>query len=101
MKERGIDTLIIVTEPKEVDGKFGVKPECEVSFQGQTEDDPHSWTLNKKSTDALIDKFGTDSKKWMGSKIPIETAPTEKGRAIYVDTDKLNKKEEVDQGKIG
>ncbi len=97
MKERGIEVLIIVTEPKEVDGKFGIKPECQVSFQGQTEDDPKFWTLNKKSTNALVDKFGTDSTKWMGVKIPIETAPTEKGRAIYVDIDKLNKKEEIQE----
>ncbi len=100
MKERGIDTFIIVTEPKDVDGTFGVKAECRVSYLGQTEDDPKFWTLNKKSRNSLVDKFGTDSTKWMSVKIPIETAPTEKGRAIYVDTDKLNKKEEVNQEKI-
>ena len=100
MKERGLDTLIIVTEPKDVDGTFGIKAECQVSFKGQTEEDPKFLTMNKTFRNAMVDKFGTDSKKWMGVQIPIETAPTEKGRAIYVDIDELNKVE-VDQGKIG
>jgi len=90
VKERGIDFLKIESEPKDVAGEFGIKLECEVSFEGQTKEDPHTWTLNKKSRNALIEKFSEPGKPFnsvvlIGQRIPIETAPTEKGRAIYVD----------------
>ena len=95
MKSKGIAKLKITSEPKDVDGNFGKKLECEVSFLGQTEGSPNKWTLNKKSRNALIDKFGADTIKWIGQEVPIETAQTEKGRAIYVDEVELAKIQEV------
>ncbi len=91
MKEKAIQTLVIVTEPKDVDGSFGKKLECQVGYVGITDDSPDLWTLNKKSRNTLIDKLGNDTTKWIGRKIPIETAITEKGRAIYVDAEALSK----------
>lgn len=94
VKEKGISKIKIQTEPIEVTGVFGEKLECKISFEGQTEKSPHKWTMNKKSRNILIDKFGNDTMKWVGKIIPIETAQTEKGRAIYVDVDELDKLEQ-------
>jgi len=66
-----------------------------VSYQGVTDDSPSTWSMNKKSRNALIDKFGNDTEKWIGKKVPIETSITEKGRAIYVDVTELNKAQET------
>lgn len=52
---------------------------------------PNHWTLNKKTRNILIEHLGNDTMKWIGVIIPIETAPTEKGRAIYVDENELKK----------
>lgn len=73
----------------DVDGNFGKKLECEVSYDSFKDGSPNTWTLNKKSRNALIDKLGNDTTKWIGFKVPIETAITEKGRAIYVDVEAL------------
>ena len=89
VKEKGITHLTITSEPKDVDGNFGKKLECEVSYDGFKKDNPNIWTLNKKSRNALIDKLGGNTTKWIGFKVPIETAITEKGRAIYVDIEAL------------
>lgn len=94
VKERGITVLKIEDEPKDVDGQFGTKLECKISYQGQKQGDPYKWTLNKKSRNMLIDKYSIPGVKFntnvlIGKEIPIETAVTEKGRAIYVDEIKL------------
>lgn len=94
VKERNITELKIENEPKDVSGEYGMKLECKVSFNGQTKEDPTTWTLNKKSRNVLIDHFSQPGVKFdsvilVGQTIPIESAPTEKGRAIYVDVEKL------------
>lgn len=91
MKEKSITKLKILTEAKDVDSDFGAKLECKVSYDGMKKDSPDNWSLNKKSRNALIDHFGPDTKDWIGFTIPIETAITEKGRAIYVDIVELQK----------
>lgn len=91
VKEKGITKLKILTEPKDVDGDFGEKLECQVSYEGQTAKAPRTWTLNKKSRNILIDFFGDNTVNWINKIVPIETAQTEKGRAIYVDLTELQK----------
>ena len=91
VKEKGITQLKITSEPKDVQGDFGIKLECKVSYDGFSTGSPSTWTLNKKSRNALIDKLGNDTAKWIGFVVPIETAITEKGRAIYVDIPALTK----------
>ena len=93
IKENGITDLKIITEPKDVDGDYGKKLECKTSYDGNTEDSPRTWSMNKKSRNDLIDKLGKNTEKWVGFVVPIETAPTEKGRAIYVDSVRLEKME--------
>jgi len=95
VKEKGITVLKIITEPRDVDGDFGKKLECKVTYDGIREGSPNQWSMNKKSRNALIDKFGNDTLKWVGKLIPIETATTEKGRAIYVDEIELKKVQET------
>jgi hypothetical protein len=91
VKEKGITQLKITSEPKDVQGDFGIKLECQVSYEGFNTGSPSTWTLNKKSRNALIDKLGNDTEKWIGFTVPVETAITEKGRAIYVDIPALQK----------
>ena len=93
VKEKGITKLKIMSEARDVDSNFseGKKLECKVSYDGQIKDGPDTWTLNKKSRNALIDKLGADTVKWIGFVVPVETAITEKGRAIYVDMVELGK----------
>lgn len=95
VKEHFITNLKIVTEPKDEEGDYGRKLVCKVSYDGNTETSPRTWSMNKKSRNELIDKLGTDTTKWIGFVVPIETAPTEKGRAIYVDSVRLQKMEIV------
>ena len=95
VKEKGITKLKITSEAVDVNGDFGRKLECEVTYDGQTQESPNKWTLNKRSRNALIDKFGPDTTKWIGNVVPIETSLTEKGRAIYVDEVELAKVQEV------
>lgn len=91
VKDRNITEFQIISEPKDVDSDFGRKLQCEVTFPGQEKEDPFKWTLNKKSRNILVDYFGTNSENWMNKTVPIESAPTEKGRAIYVDEARLKK----------
>jgi hypothetical protein len=91
VKEKGLTQLKITSEPKDVQGDFGIKLECQVSYENFSTGSPSTWTLNKKSRNALIDKLGNDTAKWIGFNVPVETAITEKGRAIYVDIPALTK----------
>ena len=92
VKEKGITKLKILTEAKDSDSKdFGVKLECKVSYDGMVKDSPDTWSMNKTSRNALIDFLGADTKNWVNRIIPIETAVTEKGRAIHVDVAEMKK----------
>ena len=77
--------------PEDVESEYGVKLECKVNYDGFVKGNPYIWTLNKTSRNALIDKYGNDTAKLLNKKIPIETATTDKGRAIYVDKEALSK----------
>jgi hypothetical protein len=92
VKEKGIQSLKILTEAKDSDSKdFGVKLECNVSYDNMVKDAPYIWSMNKTSRNVLIDFFGKDTKNWIGRIVPVETAVTEKGRAIHVDVVELKK----------
>jgi hypothetical protein len=91
VKDRDIRELQIVSTPMDVESQFGTKLQCDVTFAGQTKEDPFKWTLNKKSRNILVEYFGTNDADWVNKTVPIESAPTEKGRAIYVDEAKLKK----------
>lgn len=95
VKENMINNLKIITEPKDEDGDYGKKLVCNVTYDGITEDSPRIWSMNKKSRNELIDKLGKDTEKWIGFTVPVETAPTEKGRAIYVDSVRLKSMEVI------
>lgn len=80
-----------------------MKLQARVSYFGQTKEDPYLWTMNKKSRNVLIEHFSDQHKPFdsivlVGHTIPIETAPTEKGRAIYVDETELKKITKDTQG---
>jgi len=98
VKEKGITKLDISNARNvefEQDGKKKNRVQVDVSYQGQGKDDPNTWTMNLTSAKVLADFFKSDdADKWKG-KIPIETAPTEKGRAIYVDKIELKRSQGV------
>jgi len=56
-------------------------------------DGPSIWTINNTSARILQKKFGADTKDWIGKRVPIEPARTEKGYAIYIDEKALGKLE--------
>jgi hypothetical protein len=96
VKEHNITEVRIESEPQDVNGEFGTKLECKVSYNGQGKEDPEMWGMNKKSRNIVIDHFSVPGEKFdsvilVGQTIPIESAPTEKGRAIYVDEVRLKK----------
>lgn len=85
-KEMDITELVIVTEPIPEEGQFGVKLTCRVSAKNGD----YNWSMNDTSKNALIEKFGKETKAWVGKKIPIETALSSNNkRAILVDVAKL------------
>lgn len=98
VKERGITSLDISNAKNvefEQEGKKKIRVQVDVTYKGQGKDDPNKWTMNQTSARVLAEHFRSDdSEKWHG-KIPIETAPTEKGRAIYVDKIELKKSQGV------
>jgi len=85
-KEMDITELVIVTEPIPEEGQFGVKLTCKVNAKNGD----YNWSMNDTSKNALIEKFGKETKSWIGKKIPIETALSSNNkRAILVDVAKL------------
>jgi len=85
-KENDITELVIVTEPIPEEGQFGVKLTCKVNANKND----YNWSMNDTSKNALIEKFGKETKSWIGKKIPIETALSSNNkRAILVDVSKL------------
>ena len=85
-KEMGITELVIVTEPIPEEGQYGVKLTCKVNANKHD----FNWSMNDTSKNALIDKYGAETKSWIGKKIPIETALSSNNkRAILVDVAKL------------
>ena len=53
------------------DGKSTKKIRCDVSYKGQSKEDPSSWTMNSKSRNALIQAWGGDTDEWVNKPIPI------------------------------
>lgn len=98
VKEKGITEFDISNARNvefEKDGKKKTRVQVDIAYKNQGKDDPNTWTMNQTSARVLAEHFGSvDSDKWHG-KIPVETAPTEKGRAIYVDKVELKKKQGV------
>lgn len=85
-KEMDITELVIVTEPIPEEGQFGIKLTCKVNANKQD----FNWSMNDTTKNALIEKYGQETKSWIGKKIPIETALSSNNkRAILVDVAKL------------
>ncbi len=62
------DTVFkIITEPSIMDGEYGKKVECEIQVKigDKALDDRFKWTINDRNRNALIKKYGDESKKWV------------------------------------
>lgn len=74
VQEKGVKKVKITTEPKMVDteyeGKKSTRLECVCSTQV---DDPKevTWQMNPTTQNHLIEKFGTETKAWIGKEIEI------------------------------
>ena len=56
-----------------------------ISFDGQKDSDPHRWSMNNKSMNSLINKWGDDTAVWVGKSVEINLAGEGEYRHIVVD----------------
>ena len=74
------------------DGKAAqTKLQVPVLYNGQGKEDPHKWTLNNKSKNALIDVWGDDTDSWINKKIPITIGGQGDMLHILVDSMRIEK----------
>ena len=57
-----------------------------VLYEGMTDTDPHQWSMNNKSRNALIDIWGDDTTEWVGKTVEIQLEGTGEYRHITVDS---------------
>lgn len=89
-KENDITELVIVTEPMLVEREFEGKKTERLTCKVNANKNDYNWSMNDTSKNALIEKFGKETKSWIGKKIPIESALSSNNkRAILVDVTKL------------
>lgn len=74
VQENGVKKLKIRTEPKpvetEYEGKKSVKLECICATQ--VDDPPEvKWQMNATTQNFLIDKWGKETKDWIGKELDI------------------------------
>jgi len=74
VKQYKIKEFVILTEPQIEDTEYGPKLKCKIEYQNKGKEDPDLWQLNNTSRNALIKKYGKETKDWIGKKIPIETS---------------------------
>jgi len=76
VKANKITSLKLVGEPRSVttdfDGKEKQRYEWDVEYAGKTASGPQKWRLPAHSINALIDKYGEDSDKWIEQDLPIK-----------------------------
>ena len=56
-----------------------------VSYEGQGNDDPDRWSMNNKSMNSLIEKWGDDTAVWVGKTAEINLSGDGEYRHIVVD----------------
>lgn len=74
VQEKGVKTITIEEEPIEVDTEYeGVKSRKIEAICSTEVLDPTmvKWQMNNTTRNFLIDKYGSDTKKWIGKKIEI------------------------------
>ena len=76
LADRKISWVTITGDVTEVeltyDGVTKKKYQVPVTYDRQQPEDPSKWTMNPISSNALLRKFGNDSGKWIGQKIPLQ-----------------------------
>jgi hypothetical protein len=76
------DILTIKSNPVEVTGKFGVKPECEVELDGVT----MKWGMNNTSGRKMRQAWGDPAKKsWVGKQVMVDLGEGAMGAFIMVE----------------
>lgn len=70
---KGGDSVIfrILTEPLEVDGKFGKKIETMIFAIAGNAKVKAKWSIGNKNRDKLIDKHGAETSEWIGKEVPV------------------------------
>ncbi len=92
VEERKITSLKITNEgeyvtykPRNDGEKETTKLVLGVEYDGITSSDPNKWSMNNKSMNALIDKWGDDTAVWVGKAVEINIAGEKEYRHIVVD----------------
>lgn len=101
VEEQGITSLKIKNAGKDVpfdnkDKKTGEiktvhKWQVDVSYDGQKESDPHTWTMNNTSFNACWEMFGKNTDDWVGKIVEITISGDGEMRHIKVDTVRTKK----------
>ncbi len=63
------------------------KIQCQVVYSGKGKEDPSTWTMNHKSSNALIDAWGDDTDQWINKPIPIQLAG--EGEYVHIKVDEM------------
>ena len=63
------------------------KIQCQVIYTGKGKEDPSTWTMNHKSSNALIEAWGDDTDQWVNKKIPIQLAG--EGEYVHIKVDEM------------
>lgn len=92
IEEREISVLkikdegtLVTYDPQNEGEKPVEKLVIQVTFDGQSKNDPFKWSMNNKSRNALIDKWGSDTEKWIGKEAEINVNGEGKMKHITVD----------------
>ena len=73
-----------MSEVKDVQTDFGVKPRCTVTVSNGIETHAKEWNLNKQNINYLVENFGNDSIKWIGKKVGVFTESIKGNLAIRI-----------------
>ena len=92
VEERKISSVKIddegeyVTYPAKKEGdKESTKLVIGVTYDNQTDSDPNRWSMNNKSMNSLIEKWGDDTAVWVGKSVEINLAGEGDYRHLVVD----------------
>lgn len=80
-----IPVLTIVAEAKIVDKEFEGKKSQALQVEGELEGKNFKFDLSKTNARIVAEVLGSDTKKWVGSQLVLETYKTKNSKNILVD----------------
>ena len=84
MKGKDGISFKVLDEVKTVPTDYGPKPRGLVSITNGIETYEKTWTLNQQNTNYFVEKYGKDSKSWIGKEVGIYTELIKGNESIRV-----------------